>query len=216
MQNIETIEIGSWIIRLRKPKNPGSHPVVVMLHGWTGDEKVMWVFASRLVKNAYLIAPRGLYTTPLGGYGWHDHKLGLWPVISDFRPAVEALLDLLRPFNFEDADLRKVHLVGFSQGAALSFAFGLLYPDKVASIAALSGFLPEGADKFVKSNPLTGMPVFLAHGTKDDIVPVEKARKAITLLETAGADVQYCEDDVGHKLSANCLNSLEHFHAQLG
>ena len=215
MQDIESIEIGSWIVRYRKPEGPGPYPVVLMLHGWTGDEKVMWVFSSRLLKNAVLIAPRGLYITPLGGYGWVDQKLGLWPVVTDFRPAVEALLDLLRPQNFLNVKLEKMHLVGFSQGAALCFALSLLYPGKVASIAALSGFLPEGAETFTKETPLEGIPVFLAHGTRDEIVPVMKARDAISMLEIAGADVQYCEDDVGHKLSPTCFKSLEHFHAQL-
>jgi len=215
LQGVETIEVGVWVLRVRKPDSQEPCPVVLMLHGWTGDENVMWVFASRLMKNTLLIAPRGLYTTPLGGYGWHDHKLGLWAGVMDFRPAVESLLDLLRPQNFEHADLGKIHLVGFSQGAALSFAFGLLNPGKTASIAALSGYFPQDAESFIARRPFTRLPVFLAHGTRDEIVPVEKARDAIVKLEQAGADVQYCEDDVGHKLSRACFNSLEHFHAQL-
>lgn len=215
MQHVETVEISSWIVRLRQPVGDGPHPVVLMLHGWTGDEKAMWVFAPRLLKHAVLISPRGLFSTPLGGYGWHEHQLGLLPQVSDFRPAVDALLDLLRPQNFPGADLGRIHLAGFSQGAALSFAFALQVPERVASITALSGFFPRQADEYLREAPLNGIPVFLAHGTKDEIVPVEKARQAITLLKSAGADVLYCEDDVGHKLSTTCFNSLENFHASL-
>jgi phospholipase/carboxylesterase len=215
MQTVETIEIASWVVRLRQPGGQGPHPVALLLHGWTGDEKVMWVFAPRLSKKALLVAPRGLYGTPLGGYGWHDHQLGLWPKVSDFRPAVDALLDLMRPQNFTDADLSRMHLVGFSQGAALGFAFGLMYPERVASITALSGFFPEAAESFIAESPLAGIPVFLAHGARDEIVVVDKARHAVAMLKTAGAEVLYCEDDVGHKLSVSCFESLEHFHASL-
>jgi len=43
----------------------------------------------------------------------------------------------------------------------------------------------------------------VAHGTQDQLVPIDRARTSIELLEQAGAQVTYCEDEVGHKLSAN-------------
>jgi predicted esterase len=40
---------------------------------------------------------------------------------------------------------------------------------------------------------------------------VERARESIAILERAGANVTYCEDEVGHKVSANCLRALKEF-----
>ena len=213
MIEANTVQVGAWTIRLRMPEGSGPFPVVLMLHGWTGDETAMWVFAPRLPRRAILVAPRGMHTTLVGGYGWHDHKVGSWPTMMDFRPAVEALLDLMIPQNFPTADFRQWHLVGFSQGAALCISLGLLRPEKVASLASLSGFLPEQIHEFILTQPLSGKPVFIAHGTRDEIVPVDKAHLAVSVLREAGAEVVYCEDDVGHKLSANCFSSLEHFYA---
>ena len=53
--------------------------------------------------------------------------------------------------------------------------------------------------------------MFLAHGAFDEIVPVGRAREAVKLLGQAGAQVTYCEDDVGHKLSLSCFQSLQTF-----
>jgi predicted esterase len=58
---------------------------------------------------------------------------------------------------------------------------------------------------------LEGKSFFVAHGTKDQTVPIERARAALTLLEQAGAQVTFCEDDVGHKVSVACLRALKDF-----
>jgi phospholipase/carboxylesterase len=60
---------------------------------------------------------------------------------------------------------------------------------------------------------LEGKPFFVTHGTKDEMVPIERARASIEILERAGAQVTYCEDNVGHKVSATCLRSLKEFFA---
>ncbi|MGW8249331.1 MAG: alpha/beta hydrolase [Anaerolineales bacterium] len=207
----DTRQIDGWVVRQRRPAGEGPFRLILLLHGWTGDEDAMWVFASRLPKDAYLVAPRGLYKAPLGGYGWHEHKSKIWPWVDDFEHTIQALLDLLSPENFPDAITDRFDLVGFSQGAACSYALALQKPRFVDRLAGLSGFLPDGADAIARNQPLKDRRVFIAHGTKDNLVPVEKARSAVEILKRAGASVIYCEDDVGHKLSANCFNGLENF-----
>lgn len=209
--SIETLQIGDWHLKVRRPLGEGPFPVIGMLHGWTGDEDSMWVFARRLPPNALLIAPRGLYKAALGGFGWHKQRSSLWPRVEDFNPAVDLLLDLFTAQNFPEGDFNHLRLAGFSQGAALTFALGLQHPERVQALAGLAGFLPEGSAELAVGQPLLDKPVFLAHGTLDELVPVEKARYAATILERAGASVNYCEHDVGHKLSAACFRSLEIF-----
>lgn len=207
----ESLEIDGWVFRQRVPQGEGPHPVVLMLHGWTGDEHAMWIFASRLPAEAMLLAPRGLYSTPYGGYGWHPHKAKSWPWIDDFQPSIEALRLILTEEYFPRADFLDLSLLGFSQGAALSFSYGLLFPFKVRLLAGLSGFMPDGAQALVRNRPLVNKKVFMAHGIQDDLVPITKARQAVGLLEDAGAKVTYCEDDVGHKLSRGCFRGLQAF-----
>jgi predicted esterase len=207
----QTLQLDQWVARTRQPAGRGPFPVYLLLHGLTGDEDVMWVFASRLPAEGLLIAPRGLYSSALGGYSWLPASMGKWPLIKDFRPVIEAIQELLNPNFFPAADFTNLHLVGFSQGAALAYTFALLYAQKVRALAGLSGFLPEDAVDYIAGQPLRGKRIFAAHGTLDDTVPVARARWAVQTLQQAGAQVIYCEDDVGHKLSASCFNGLEGF-----
>lgn len=93
----------------------------------------------------------------------------------------------------------------------MCYTLALMYPERVRLIVGLSTFMPDGADSLVLRVPLTDKPVFVAHGTRDQLVPVEMARRSVDLLEQAGANVAYCENDVGHKLGADCFYSLENF-----
>jgi len=71
--------------------------------------------------------------------------------------------------------------------------------------------MPSGMDEIIVKKPLAGKQVFVAHGTQDNLVPIDRARASMSLLEQAGAQVTYCEAEVGHKVSAECLRALESF-----
>jgi predicted esterase len=78
-------------------------------------------------------------------------------------------------------------------------------------MAGLAGFLPKNAVLLINEKPLLNKRIFIAHGRLDERVPVEKAREAVEILTQAGAQLSYCEEDVGHKLSASCFRSMEFF-----
>ena len=71
--------------------------------------------------------------------------------------------------------------------------------------------MPGGLEARVSQRPLEGKPFFIAHGTRDETVPIERARHSMEILEQAGANITYCEDDVAHKVSAACLRALKDF-----
>ena len=211
----ERISIDGWVVRIRKPSGSGPFPVLLMLHGWTGDENSMWVFASRLPAHALLVAPRGLYPATQAGYSWQAEHSRVWPWVDDFMPAVERIYEKISGGSIHEGDFSQFHLIGFSQGAALAYTFSILHPEKVTSLAGLSGYLPDGADSWIRPDRLKGLPVFIAHGSTDALVPVERARASAEMLEKAGAIVTYCEENVGHKLSAKCFHGLEAFYKRL-
>jgi phospholipase/carboxylesterase len=204
-------KIYDWILRERIPPGDGLHPAIVMLHGWTGDENAMWIFAPRLPTNVNLIAPRAIYKSPLGGYSWTSQFDSQLSSLDELSSAVVALHELIQQDNFPHVDLSIVHFLGFSQGAALAFTFALTYPERTGYVAGLSGFLPENISSLVEGNPLNGKHVFLAHGTQDHLIPIERAQQAARALGKAGARVSFCVDNVGHKLSAACFLSLSNY-----
>lgn len=204
-------QVNGWTLRTRTPDGEGPFPTILLLHGWTGDEDSMWVFTQRLPAKNFLLAPRAPYPAPSGGYSWSSPKIKAWPRVDDFRPAIQALDDLLNERFLPQVDFSRLSLVGFSQGAALAFAFALLHPERIMALAGLSGFMPDGAGDLTVGQPLLDLPVFMAHGTQDDLVQISQARQAQRILQQAGAYVSFCEDEVGHKLSASCYRNLEIF-----
>jgi len=206
-------QIGEIVVRKRNPEGPGQRRLLLLLHGWTGDENSMWIFSSRLPRNYLLLAPRGLASTPLGGYGWQSTSTTGWPKASDFKPAIEAIIKLVDSIEFRELDLSNFDLMGFSQGAALAYALALTHPEKIGSLAGLSGFLPGGLDSEISREPLKGKKVFVAHGRRDEIVPVSEARQVVQGLKDAKAEVVYCEEDVGHKLSSGCFRGMVSYFA---
>ncbi|MDD5370988.1 MAG: hypothetical protein PHQ40_18060 [Anaerolineaceae bacterium] len=196
---------------MRKPVTQPGQRVFLLLHGWTGDENVMWIFTHHFPKDAWIISPRGLYPSPDSGYGWTETRSGLDATIEDYLPAVVRVSEWVSTWAKREAPSSRLTMVGFSQGAALAYAIGLVHPIPVDSIAGLAGFLPVGGDAYAQTRPLKDTPVFVAHGTVDDTVPVERALQAILTLEQAGAKVTYCESAVGHKLGSNCLRRLDEF-----
>lgn len=199
----------NWTLRIRPPQTPSAKHILLMLHGWQGDENSMWVFARNFPADCWIVAPRAPYTAREAGYSWRAPGHG-WPTVDNLRPSVQALIALLdawAPANGLDAS--QVDVTGFSQGAALTFVLGLLHPARVRKMGILAGFAPEGAEHMLAPGHFNGKKIFVAHGTKDEMVPIELARRTVQLLEQAGAQVLYCESEIGHKLSADCLKALE-------
>ncbi len=206
-----TIYERGWILRYRPPLEAASRKVTLLLHGWTGDETVMWVFARSLPADTWVLAPRGPFKAPTG-YGWNTVDRLSGQRYSDYARSAQMLVEQLsfwrQRFRLPDTP---VDLMGFSQGAAMSYSLLIGYTDQVGKTAALAGFLPAGAEEEIYAGQMDGKQVFIAHGSRDDTVPVQAARRAAEALERAGAGVIYCEDDVGHKLGASCNRGLTTF-----
>ena len=200
--------IGEFVVREQYPDSPGPYRVLLLLHGWTGDENSMWIFTPRMPRNYLLLAPRGITKTPLGGYGWQDKKASGWPTATDFQQSIGDLVNLVDSIEYPGIETSNIDVMGFSQGAALAYSFALTHPDRIGKLAGLSGFLPEGLNSEIAQGVLKGKKVFVAHGLLDEMVPLSKAREVVQSLKEAKADVVYCEDNVGHKLSSGCFRGL--------
>lgn len=208
-QLVLAADAGDLTHRVARPAGPGPHPTVLMLHGRSGDENVMWVFARALPAEWLIVAPRAIQPDPAGGFAWHPRKPDEWPPLSFFSEAASAIVRFVHslPERYE-ADVTRLFVMGFSQGAAAAFAVALRHPGLVHGIAALVGFMPGGvADEL--SAPLAGLPVFMAVGRRDPVIPLTQAHACATILRTLGAELAYHEYDSGHKLDARGMRDLQ-------
>src|SRR3972149_9644578 len=94
----------------RRGEGPDA-PTAILLHGYGGDEKVMWIFSDALPPAWRVIAFRGITTAEDGGYRWHVGRRWPPPDARAFGPAVEALRQAI-------PQGRRVLWIGFRQGAA--------------------------------------------------------------------------------------------------
>lgn len=211
----QLIEFRDWILRVRPAVAPTPH-LLLLVHGWTGDEDSMWVFVRNFPGEFWIVAPRAPYATKPSGYSWRPYREGAHdpPRFEDLRPPAELLLSLVDEYaSSVQVNAEQFDMIGFSQGAALANVLALLYPDRVRRVGVLAGFVPLGSEAVLSDHRLMNKPFFVAHGTQDEMVKIEFARQSVNALERAGAQVTFCEDDVGHKLSVNCLHALEKFFA---
>jgi phospholipase/carboxylesterase len=190
--------------------------LLLLIHGLTGDENSMWIFARDLPSHYWMIAPRAPHPSQMeqGGYTWRLPQFDSMNEVSPdlHRSAAEDLLRLVDEYAASAGlDASTFDVMGFSQGAAMSNVLAFLYPERIGKAGILAGFVPAGLNHLVSQRPLEGKLFFVAHGTKDESVTVDRARTSIEILEQAGANVTYCEDDVGHKVSMTCLRALKKF-----
>lgn len=196
------------LIHRARPPSPGataSATAIVMVHGWLGDENAMWAFEKALPLHTFVVSARAPFKTE-GGYGWMlpgDEEDSFEQGLASLREFVSRL-----PREYP-VDAERIALMGFSQGAAMSYALALSDPSRVAAVAALAGFLPDAARRWIAPGRLAGRRVFIAHGGNDAAVPLEEAVRAREAMALCGADVAYREYSTGHKLSAQGVRDLK-------
>ena len=214
------ITFKDWTLRVRESTHPSSR-FMLLIHGLTGDENSMWVFARNLSTDYWMVAPRAPHPSQMeqGGYTWRapqsdTHTQEDRPSLEQLRVSAEELIRLVDEYAASAGlDASRFDVMGFSQGAAMCSVLAFLYPQRIHKVGILAGFVPSGLEELVSQRLLEGKPFFVAHGTKDETVTVDRARASIEILERAGAQVTYCEDAVGHKVSVTCLRALKTFFA---
>jgi phospholipase/carboxylesterase len=185
-------------------------PLVVLLHGLSGDEDVMWGLEPVIPRRAYAVSPRAPFAFTAGGFSWVDPAEGPDTPLPAYAGAVRRLAGMVAAVREQPGE-RALVLMGFSQGAAVALAsvgLGQLTP---SAIVVMAGLLPPG-----ELPPWPAVPVFWGHGRRDDLIPIERARRDVARLERAGTPVTFCEADVGHKLGAECLKGVRRWLAGLG
>ncbi len=198
------------IHRVLEPEGPGSYKTVVMLHGRSGNEDVMWIFAKTIPPGWLLVAPRGIKPDPAGGYDWRPRSQDEWPTLSQFDQAVDAVTRFIHALpRLYNANPEEIYLMGFSQGAATAYAAALRHPGLVQGIAGLVGFMPIACDAALEGSPLNDLPIFMAVGKRDPLIPIERAAGCAQTLYVANSRLEYREYDAGHKLNAAGLRDLQ-------
>lgn len=107
-------------------------------------------------------------------------------------------------------DPENITLLGFSQGTILSFAVALSHPEKVKNVIGLSGYINEAILKegYLEKD-FSNLNIYSSHGSVDQVIPVEWARKTKPFLKNLGIDCHYSEFPVGHGVAPQNFYELK-------
>ena len=111
---------------------------------------------------------------------------------------------------------KKIVLAGFSQGGAIVLQTALRHPERLAGVMALSTYLPLSSDAGEGTAQANhDVPIFMAHGKFDDIIPIDRAqRSSQRLLEKLGYPVTWKEYPMPHSVCAEEIGDISEFLGQ--
>jgi phospholipase/carboxylesterase len=194
--------------QIREPKKVvDKNPLLLLLHGYGSNEEDLFSFANELPDEYYVISARAPYDLQFGSYAWY--AINFDADQNKFSDHSQAILsrDLVVKFieelksNFP-IDSANITLIGFSQGSILSYSIALSYPNIVQRVVALSGYLNLDitVDNY-QNNDFSSLKIFSSHGTVDQVIPVEWARKTDPILKNLAINSTYKEYPIGHGVS---------------
>lgn len=153
-----------------------------------------------------------------GGYrmpAWYD-ILGPHPAPEDeagLRASQAQIAALLDREIARGVPAGRIVLMGFSQGCAMTLMTALRYPQRLGGAVGLSGYLPLAASTAAeRSAANTGLPLFLAHGTQDNIVNPSRGRASRDALQALGHPVDWHEYPMAHSV---CMEEITDLNAWL-
>jgi phospholipase/carboxylesterase len=201
---------------VREPKvKLDNNPAIILLHGYGSNEEDLFSFATELPDEYYVISARAPYDMMYGSYAWYainfDADENKFSDLDQARSSRDLIAEFIDECVSKYAiDAENITLIGFSQGAILSSAIALSYPEKVNKVAALSGYLNvEIASEDYLKNNISKVKFFVSHGVVDQVIPVDWARKTKPKLDNFGIDVVYKEYPIGHGISPQNFYDLK-------
>jgi phospholipase/carboxylesterase len=190
---------------VREPKNKKEkNPLIILLHGYGSNAQDLFSFANELPADSYIVSAQAPHTLMYNAYAWYainfDADEKKFSDIGQARISREILMRFIESlFDKYNIDSKDVTLMGFSQGAILSYALAVSYPEKIKKVVAMSGYFNEeiAVDDYVNQN-LSSLKVFASHGLMDEVIPIYWAEKSLEKLKDKNILITYKTYPVGH------------------
>lgn len=200
----------------KSAKNPlATPPAIILLHGFGSDENDLFGFAEELPEEFAVFSLKAPIAMQPYGNAWYNIYFdNANEKFSDDEQAiksrelvVECIDEIVEKYK---VDANNITLLGFSQGTILSFSIALSYPGKVKNVIGLSGYIhKEILKQGYENNDFSHLRVYTSHGSVDQVIPVDWARKTKPFLENLNIECMYSEFPVGHGVAPQNFHELK-------
>ena len=200
---------------------PSPQRTVIVLHG-LGDSghgfapiaKELDLSALGAVRFVLPHAPERAVTIN-GGYvmrAWYD-ILGTDLVRREdeagLRESQALIEELIAAEKARGVPASRIVLAGFSQGCAMALLAGLRHAERLAGVVGMSGYLPLAATTATERSAANrDVPLFLAHGTQDPVVPLARGVASRDALAALGHDIEWHDYPMPHSVCAEEIGDL--------
>ena len=145
---------------------------------------------------------------------WYDiYQLGGGPEDAQGVRASQKLVEQMIAAE-KRRGAEKIVLAGFSQGGAIVLQTALRHPERLSGVLALSTYLPLHTTLAAERSAANrDLPIFMAHGQYDDIIPLARAEQSRRLLEGLGYPLEWHTYPMPHSV---CPEEIVHLSQFLG
>ncbi|MGB7926477.1 MAG: alpha/beta fold hydrolase [Pyrinomonadaceae bacterium] len=209
----QNLSLVHHVLEPRERPSTARAPLLVLLHGIGSNEDDLYSLAPYLDGRLMIVSARAPVVMGAGSFGWFNIDFTPQGMVVDMEQADESRRLILKFIDelveTYEADPACVVLMGFSQGAMMSLSAALTQPERVAAVAAMSGRLPAQAlTQMAAPESLRGMPIFVAHGIYDPVLPIESGRDCRRKLEALPVELTYREYPMAHEVSMESLRDV--------
>jgi phospholipase/carboxylesterase len=199
---------------IRKPKVVAEKPpLLILLHGYGSNEQDLFSFAEELPDELLIVSAQAPISIGFGSYAWYsinfDDVNGKFSDLKEAKQSMDKIVQFIDQIkNKYNTNSDKTFLLGFSQGAILSYSLSFFYPNKIQHVIALSGYintelLPATISKEIKTD------YYCSHGIVDQVLPIDWARKSKPFLDNLSFKNMYSEYNVGHGVAPQNFYSFK-------
>ena len=192
----------------RKASMPNA-PLLVLLHGYGSNDADLFSFAEYIPNSFHVVSLQAPLAMGENNYAWFPihftESMERWTSPEAVKKATDYIHAFLSYYPTKhDFNNEKVYLMGFSQGAMLSYAVGLATKN-IKGIAALSGYLDP---RVVKQTNTSISSIYVSHGTEDMVVPFAWAEQSVEALKEYGLSPHFHTYPQGHGINQDNLISI--------
>lgn len=186
-------------------------PLLIMLHGYGSNVQDLFGLSGYIPAKYRVLSVQAPITLSQGSYAWYHLDMAGGKPKYSFAEAEKSRKQIAQFIDEAKVKYKskQVHLLGFSQGAIMSYSVAFTQPDKVKSIAALSGRILQEVSSAVKpNNQLQQLNVFIGHGKNDNVLPISYGKEALDICTRLNVKLSYNEYNMVHEINQQELNDI--------